>query len=151
MNHIMGGLLFFTMLACCALAFADDSKCFEQASVRYGVPENLLRAISYVESRGNPHAWNTNTNGSTDIGHMQINSGWLPVLAKYGITESRLLDACTNTHVGAWILANNIARMGYRWEAVGAYNSNNPAAAASYIRKVAAALHAQTRNTGGNR
>ena len=150
-NHIMSGLLFFLMLACCALAFAGESKCFEQASARYGVPENLLRAISHVESRGNPSARNTNKNGSTDLGHMQINSYWLPRLAKYGITKSQLLNACTNTNVGAWILANNISRMGYRWEAVGAYNSKNPARAASYTRKVAAALHAQTRNTGDRR
>ena len=139
------------LLVCNPSAFAGDAKCFEQAAARYGVPEDLLRAISHVESRGNPSARNTNKNGSTDLGHMQINSYWLPRLAKYGITKSQLLNACTNTNVGAWILANNISRMGYRWEAVGAYNAMNPARAASYTRKVAAALHAQTRNTGDRR
>jgi len=59
-----------------------------------------------------------------------------------------LIDACTNTFIGAWILADNIFRMGYRWEAIGAYNARNPAKAARYARKVAAALHAQTRQTG---
>jgi len=139
------------LLMCNPSAFAGDPKCFEQAAARYGVPEDLLRAISHVESRGNPSARNKNKNGSTDIGHMQINSYWLPILAKHGITKSQLMNACTNTHVGAWILANNISHMGYRWEAVGAYNSKNPARAASYTRKVAVALHAQTRNTGDRR
>lgn len=136
------------LVSCSALAIASDTKCFKQASSRYGMPEELLRAISHVESRGNPSVTNTNEDGSTDIGHMQINSYWLPTLAKYGITKTQLMDVCTNTHVGAWILASNISRMGYRWEAVGAYNARNPIKAASYTRKVAAALRAQTRKTG---
>lgn len=130
-----------------ALAEAD-TKCFKQASSRYGVPEDLLRAISHVESAGNPSARNTNKNGSTDIGHMQINTYWLPTLAKFGITKTQLMNACINTYVGAWILASNISRMGYRWEAVGAYNARNPIKAAIYTRKVAAALRAPTRKTG---
>lgn len=147
-NNFLHGLLFFLMLASCTLAFADESKCFRQASAHYGVPEDLLRAISHVESHGNTSARNTNKNGSTDYGHMQINSYWLPTLARHGITESELMNACTNTYVGAWILAGNISRMGYRWEAVGAYNSRNPERAATYMKKVAVALHAKTTNTG---
>lgn len=141
-------LLAIAMCFFSAGAFADDPMCFEKASARYGVPAELLRAISHVESRGNPHARNENKNGSTDIGHMQINSSWLPTLSKYGISKAQLIEACTNTFVGAWILADNIFRMGYRWEAIGAYNARNPAKAARYARKVAAALHAQTRQTG---
>jgi soluble lytic murein transglycosylase-like protein len=131
-----------------ALAFANDTWCFKQASSRFGVPEEILRAISHVESGGNPSAKNTNKNGSTDIGHMQVNSYWLSTLAKYGITKTQLMDACTNTHVGAWILASNISRMGYRWEAIGAYNARNPIKAAIYTRKVAAALRSPTRKIG---
>jgi soluble lytic murein transglycosylase-like protein len=127
---------------------ASDSKCFKEASSHYGVPEDLLRAISHVESRGNNSATNTNKNGSTDIGHMQINSYWLPKLAKYGITKTHLMNACTNTYIGAWILASNISRMGYGWKAVGAYNARNPIKAAIYTRKVAAALRTPTRKTG---
>lgn len=131
-----------------AFADANDSKCFKQASLHYGVPEDLLRAISHVESGGNQSATNSNKNGSTDIGHMQINTSWLPKLAKFGISKTQLMNACTNTYVGAWILASNIARMGYRWEAIGAYNARNPVKAAIYTRKVAAALRAPTRKTG---
>lgn len=131
-------------------AQAADPMCFERASMRYQIPANLLRAISHVESRGNPAARNENKNGSFDIGHMQINSSWLPTLAKYGITKAHLTDACTNTYVGAWILADNISRLGYRWEAIGAYNARNPTKAARYARKVAAALHAQTKRTGAH-
>lgn len=141
-------LLIGLALSSSTFASTSDIKCFKEASSRYGVPEDLLRAISHVESRGNPSATNTNKNGSTDIGHMQINSYWLPKLAKFGITKTQLMNACTNTHIGAWILASNIARMGYRWEAIGAYNARNPIKAAIYTRKVAAALRAPTRKTG---
>lgn len=150
-GHLANLLMVCILVLFSQLARAADTKCFEQASVRYGIPEGLLRAISHVESRGNPSAQNTNKNGSADYGHMQINSYWLPTLAKHGITKSKLMNACTNTHVGAWILANNISRMGYRWKAVGAYNSTNPARAANYMKKVAVALKSQTKKTGGRK
>jgi hypothetical protein len=79
---------------------------------------------------------------------MQINSYWLPRLAKFGITKMQLMNACINTYIGAWILACNILRMGYGWAAIGAYNSPNPIDAAIYIRKVAAALRELTRKSG---
>ncbi|MBU9211641.1 lytic transglycosylase domain-containing protein [Burkholderia multivorans] len=114
--------------------------CFDEAAARYRVPTSLLMAISRVESSGNPQAINRNPDGSYDIGHMQINSRWLPLLKRYGIDERSLFDACTNTYVGAWILAQNIHRLGYGWEAVGAYNASSPSKRAAYARKVAAIL-----------
>lgn len=114
--------------------------CFDEAAARYRVPTSLLMAISRVESSGNPQAINRNTDGSYDIGHMQINSRWIPVLQRYGITERNLFDACTNTYVGAWILAQNIIRLGYGWDAIGAYNARSQAKRMAYARKVAQVL-----------
>lgn len=136
-------IVFTVMIASCSLASAGESKCFREASIRYGIPEEVLRAISHVESRGNPRALNKNRNGSADIGHMQINSSWLPKLAKYGINKENLMNPCINTHVGAWILAQNVARLGYNWKAIGAYNSRDPRQAEKYIKKVAVALQKQ--------
>lgn len=114
--------------------------CFDEAAARYRIPSSLLMAISRVESSGNPQAINRNPDGSYDIGHMQINSRWLPVLTRYGINERSLFDACTNTYVGAWILAQNIHRHGYGWNAIGAYNARSPSKRMAYARKVAAIL-----------
>ena len=61
--------------------------CFTQASEKYNVPENLLRAIAAHESSMNPKAISKkNSDGTYDIGLMQINSWWMPQLYKYGIS-----------------------------------------------------------------
>lgn len=130
------------------LAAPNDSKCFSQASARYGVPVSLLRAVSSVESGGNITAVNINKNGSADYGHMQINSYWLPTLAKFGISKVQLMDACTNTHVGAWIMASNIARMGYNWQAIGLYNASSADKANRYSQKISLALSAELKKLG---
>jgi len=100
--------------------------CWDQAAQRYGVPAQLLIAIARVESDLNPHAVNRvngQRNASFDIGLMQINSSNLPTLAQYGIHEADLFDACTNIHVGAWLLAKSFERNGVTWNGLGAYNA----------------------------
>ena len=131
-----------------ALAAPIDTKCFAQASARYGLPVALLRAVSRVESGGNTTAVNINKNGSADYGHMQINSYWLPTLAKFGISKTQLMDACTNTHVAAWIMASNISRMGYNWQAIGRYNASSVYKANLYSQKISLALNTETKNFG---
>jgi soluble lytic murein transglycosylase-like protein len=121
-------------------SLSSHAHCFEQAGARYGVAPALLEAISTVESGGNSQARNLNRDGSEDLGHMQINSRWLGILASYGIDRQKLLDPCLNTHVGAWILAQNIRQHGYSWEAVGAYNARSPAKRNAYSHRVAARL-----------
>ncbi|MDO8770959.1 MAG: lytic transglycosylase domain-containing protein [Burkholderiaceae bacterium] len=100
--------------------------CWSEASQRYGVPADLLYAIARTESNLNPQAVNRShlqRTGSYDIGLMQINSGHLRTLSRYGIRESDLYNPCTNLHVGAWLLADSFSRRGMSWNAVGAYNA----------------------------
>ncbi|WP_460133432.1 transglycosylase SLT domain-containing protein [Pseudomonas sp. S1_E04] len=100
------------------------ANCWQLAASRYHIDPLLLYAIAKVESGLNPRARNVNSDGSQDIGLMQINSRHLPALARFGITEQHLMtQPCTSVMVGAWILAGFIREQGYGWQAVGAYNA----------------------------
>lgn len=104
-----------------SLAHAD---CFEKAGRKYAIDPLMLEAIATVESSMNSRALHRNGNGSEDVGLMQINSVHFPYLAQRGVTRARLRnDACLSIMVGAEILAGFIARFGYTWRAVGAYNA----------------------------
>ena len=125
-----------SIVAITLIAASPARACWEQAAERYGVSSELLYAIARTESGLDPLAIGRNRNGSRDIGLMQINSAWLPRLATHGIAERDLFDPCTSIHVGAWILADNVRRLGYTWEAVGAYNAVNPALRRAYAERV---------------
>ncbi|MCF5144515.1 invasion protein IagB [Pseudomonas edaphica] len=101
------------------------ASCWEEVAGRYDIEPELLKAIAVVESGARAGAMNPgNSDGSRDIGLMQINSMHLPRLAKQGITEERLLtEPCLSIEVGASILADFIQRFGYNWTAVGSYNA----------------------------
>jgi len=111
--------------------------CFNEAGKAYKVPPMLLQAIAWVESRYDKDARNDNTNGSTDMGVMQINSLWLEPLSEYGIKQKHLYNACFNINVGAWILRRQINEVGYNWQAVAQYHSRDPERGDNYARKVA--------------
>ncbi len=101
--------------------------CFDRAAASTGLNPGLLRAIAAAESDLNPGAVNRShraRTGTVDVGLMQINTSWLPSLRRHGIDEAQLFEPCTNVQVGAWILADLVARLGDRWEAVGAYNAS---------------------------
>jgi soluble lytic murein transglycosylase-like protein len=97
--------------------------CIDDAAAYQHISTQLVHAIAQHESGLRPGAVNVNSNGTEDIGLMQINSSWLPKLARYGIRREHLFNACVNAYVGAWILASNIRQFGPTWKAVGAYNA----------------------------
>ncbi|MGL4602962.1 MAG: transglycosylase SLT domain-containing protein, partial [Iodobacter sp.] len=106
------------LLLCSSSAWAD---CWERAGQSFGISPELLYAIAQQESGLNPQASNRNSNGSDDIGLMQINSVHLPRLKKMGIDEKHLRqDPCLSIMIGASILSDMMKRYGYSWEAVGA-------------------------------
>lgn len=84
----------------------------------------------------NPLARNVNRDGSEDIGLMQINSRWMPLLRRYGITTADLLEPCTSIMIGAWVLGSNFQRMGYNISAIGAYNAADPIKRERYAAQV---------------
>jgi hypothetical protein len=127
------------------LVAAPSSACWDKAAARYGLSSHLLYALARTESGLNPAAVDRNCDGSRDIGLMQINSSWLPTLAGHRIAEHHLFDACTSIHV---------ARLGYTWDAVGAYNARSAPRRRAYSHRVhrdlMAATAASARRTASN-
>lgn len=119
-----------------SLATVAQADCLDDAAVFHRVSPTLVRGIAQVESGMRSWVTNTNTNGSEDIGLMQINSVHLPRLAKYGITRQSLFDPCTNAYVGTWILADCLSRYGDTWTAVGCYNAGSPDKRLRYANRV---------------
>lgn len=114
--------------------------CIDQAAHEYGLHPMLLQSVMMVE--GGKLGFSRNTNGSYDLGPMQINSTWLPKLAPYGITARSLAyDTCMNVRTGAWILKSEIVKAGGDvWQGIGNYHSHTPKFNLIYRNKVAAAL-----------
>jgi soluble lytic murein transglycosylase-like protein len=127
------------------LTGAAHADCLDDAAMFHGVSPSLLRSIAMQESGMRSWVTNRNTNGSEDIGLMQINSIHLPRLGRYGITRAHLFDGCINAYVGAWILRENIQRFGPTWKAVGAYNASSSDKQLRYANQIHARWQALQR------
>lgn len=113
-----------------------SNECIIKASRKYQVNPLLVRAVMNVEG-GRVGTISKNTNGTYDLGIMQINTIWLDKLNKYGITWKELVyDPCVNIHVGAWILGNEIKKSDNVWQGVGNYHSRTPKFHERYKAKV---------------
>lgn len=130
--------------------------CWDAAGAYHGIDPWLLYAIAKVESSHNPRAVNgSNSNGTRDVGLMQINSIWLPELRRHGISEAQLFNGCASTYIGAWIMAKNIKKHGYTWQAIAVYNVgslNTPGrqkVGRRYAEKVYEAYGEMVRTRGG--
>lgn len=104
------------------ISYAED--CFDLAGRDYKIDPDLLRAISWNESRFKQSALGKNSDNSIDVGLMQINSQHFSVLNGLGITKEHLInDACMNIYTGAYILSQAFHKWGVSWQSVGAYNA----------------------------
>ena len=116
--------------------------CIFAAAAAYRLPPAALLILLDVEGGSLGHV-SLNTNGTVDIGPMQVNETWLPQLvahwkASRAATYAALRDEfCANVEGGAWILRQAIDEAhGDFWEGVGRYHSHDPAHKADYLRKV---------------
>ena len=119
-----------------------NARCVLQAAHAFRVSPWALVGILHVEGGRPGQILYHNTNGSADIGPMQINSLWLPRLAKAGITTRQLADdGCINVAVGAAILATYVrASGGNIGVAIGWYHSHTQPLATRYRLRVARAI-----------
>lgn len=135
----LAGLLLLLSWSASALA---TEQCVGEVAAHYGIDSQVLEAILRVEG-GSVGLRRASANGTYDLGPMQVNTLWLPLLRARGV-DAQLLqwDYCANVAVGAWILATHIKSSGAAvgspefWEAVGRYHSVTPIHNAHYAVKV---------------
>lgn len=115
------------------------------AAAFYHLPPRVLPAIQAVEG-GRPALVQMNTNGSADLGVMQINTIWIQPLARYAhmtgpaVADRLLHDACFNIAAAAAIMRVYLNEAGGNlMVAIGHYHSHTPALSAAYQDKVLAA------------
>ncbi len=122
--------------------------CLMLAANTYSVPPAVLMGIWEVEG-GKVGQEVKNTNGSYDLGPMQINTIWLPELAKHwGVSERTAKkwvrdDPCTNMGVSAWILKKHLNETGSLSKAISYYHSRTPKIGKAYKRRVIRAMKAK--------
>lgn len=125
-----------------AMFHAVPMDCINQAVVSYAVPASLIMAVIYVEG-GRNGTRNYNSNGTYDYGVMQINSIWLPEIAKQFAYSAMDLqyDACKNVFAGSWILRQNLDHEKTKplMYAIGSYHSLTPQLNYLYSVKVLSA------------
>jgi soluble lytic murein transglycosylase-like protein len=115
------------------------------AAQTYQVPPQILVGILHVEG-GKIGQQVRNTNGTYDLGPMQINTLWTKELSKeWGVSRSaakKLIrdDACTNINVAAWIFRRNLDESKSLYKAIAWYNSRTPHIGSRYRKKVLAAM-----------
>ncbi|ROI38869.1 transglycosylase SLT domain-containing protein [Escherichia coli] len=115
------------MLAICLMfinGICEAADCFDLAGRDYKIDPDLLRAISWKESRYRVNAIGINPVTGYGSGLMQVDSQHFNELARYGIKPEHLTtDPCMNIYTGAYYLAIAFKKWGVSWEAVGAYNA----------------------------
>lgn len=116
--------------------------CMALVAQIYGLPPRVLPAIQRVEG-GSPGVVHVNQNGSADLGVMQINTIWLPYLARYtslspAEVQTRLLTrTCFNIAAAGLIMRIYLDETGGDlMRAVGNYHSHTPALNQSYQARV---------------
>ena len=124
---------------------ATLATCLMLAAQTYQVPPAVLVGIMHVEG-GRIGQEVRNTNGTYDLGPMQINTIWLPELADSWNVDKRTAKAwvrdngCVNVHVSAWILRQQYDRTGSIRGAIASYHSRTPSLGRKYATKVIAAM-----------
>jgi len=105
------------------------------------LPPRVLLVIQSIEG-GAPGMVRQDSNGTADLGVMQVNTLWVPALAERARlspaqTEYRLInDPCFNIAAAALILRTYLAETdGAFLPAVGDYHSNTPALNAGYVTR----------------
>lgn len=118
----------------------EVAACIDKAATAFGIDSLPLEILRDVEG-GRPGLSSPNSNGTRDLGVMQINTTWLPQLATMGITEADVRDdACINVYVATYILVQEWKRAGDVALAMARYHSPTPQYQARYLGRIQDAI-----------
>jgi hypothetical protein len=116
--------------------------CMELVASLYHLPPRVLPSIQMVEG-GGTGVMHVNTDGSQDLGVMQVNTRWIAPLARYtgrppDAVRFRLLnDPCFNIAAAGAIMRVYLNQeQGDLMRAVGDYHSHTPALNQEYQARV---------------
>jgi len=121
--------------------------CMFLAAQTYSVPPAVLFGIYQVEGGRIGQEVGPNRNGSYDLGPMQINTLWIPELAKHwGVSNDTARkwlrdDPCTNVGVAAWILRGHMDETGDLAQAISHYHSRTPRYGTAYRTRVISSMN----------
>lgn len=107
---------------------AEIGRCIRQAADGKPWLERTLWGLRDAEG-GWVGAEIANSNGSHDLGPLQINSWWVPKLARLlsrspaAVRHWLRFDPCYNVDAARWIFLQALAATNDYWEAVGRYHS----------------------------
>lgn len=116
----------------------EADRCIVTASRKYGIYPLVIMSIMKVEG-GKIGTLSKNSNGTFDLGPMQINTVNLPELKDEfpGLTWKHVAyDLCTNIYVGTYFLSQKVKEADDYWEGVGNYHSKTPSLRKRYLSKV---------------
>jgi soluble lytic murein transglycosylase-like protein len=116
--------------------------CFHHEAARQQIEPIKLLAVLKTEG-GRLGSFIKNTNGTYDIGPMQINTVHLEDLArtlsttKATVAQKLAYDGCFNIAVGAWMLRKRTNEAGGDfWFGIGRFHSKTPSVRNRYILRV---------------
>ncbi len=115
--------------------------CLLLASQTYKVPPAVMIGIMHVEG-GRVGQQVRNSNGSYDLGPMQVNTIWLPQLAGLWKVDRATAqqwvrdNGCVNVYVAAWILRQQIDKTSGLYSGIARYHSATPWRGSEYANKV---------------
>ncbi len=122
--------------------------CMLAIAAHFHLPPRVLPSIQRVEG-GRVGLSHRNTNGTEDLGLMQVNSRWVPPLAqRFGVPPETMRgwlmqDACFNiTVAGALVRIYLTESSGDLLAAVRKYHSHTPALGLDYQARVVGAAKA---------
>jgi hypothetical protein len=133
------------MAVAAAAATKMLASCLILAAQSYNVPPAAMIGIMHVEG-GHIGQQVMNTNGSYDLGPMQVNTLWLPQLARLWHVDARTAhmwvrdNGCVNVYVAAWILRQKMNDGAGLYNGIARYHSGTGWRGARYANQVVAVM-----------